>query len=100
MAESKYIHKSHNVSVLLYHVVCTAKYRRVVFSEPVDEVVREVWLEIAQRYEIRFLEIGAARNPMHFLIHGTDVQSNEDRTDGEKSDRSASVCPCARGQEA
>ena len=50
MAESKYIHKSHNVSVLLYHVVCTAKYRRVVFSEQVDEVVREVCLEIAKRY--------------------------------------------------
>ncbi|HEX8128994.1 MAG TPA: IS200/IS605 family transposase, partial [Pyrinomonadaceae bacterium] len=28
---SKYIHKSHNVSLLLYHIVCPAKYRRVVF---------------------------------------------------------------------
>ncbi|HEV2880026.1 MAG TPA: IS200/IS605 family transposase, partial [Pyrinomonadaceae bacterium] len=27
---SKYIHKSHNVSLLLYHIVCPAKYRRVV----------------------------------------------------------------------
>jgi REP-associated tyrosine transposase len=42
MAKSKYLHKSHNVSVLLYHVVCTAKYRRVVCSVQVDEVVREV----------------------------------------------------------
>ncbi|MBU0483334.1 MAG: IS200/IS605 family transposase, partial [Proteobacteria bacterium] len=24
---SEYIHKSHNVSVLLYHFVCPAKYR-------------------------------------------------------------------------
>ncbi|MDR1893856.1 MAG: IS200/IS605 family transposase, partial [Spirochaetales bacterium] len=30
---SEYIHKSHNVSVLLYHIVCPAKYRRVVISE-------------------------------------------------------------------
>ncbi|MBI4826843.1 MAG: IS200/IS605 family transposase, partial [Nitrospirae bacterium] len=30
---SQYIHKSHNVSVLMYHLVCTAKYRRVVFSK-------------------------------------------------------------------
>ncbi|MFL6227263.1 MAG: IS200/IS605 family transposase, partial [Pyrinomonadaceae bacterium] len=28
---SKFIHKSHNVSVLMYHIVCPAKYRRVVF---------------------------------------------------------------------
>ncbi|MCF8347055.1 MAG: IS200/IS605 family transposase, partial [Bacteroidales bacterium] len=24
---SEYVHKSHNVSVLLYHFVCPAKYR-------------------------------------------------------------------------
>ena len=29
---SKHIHRSHNVSVLLYHLVCPAKYRRAVFS--------------------------------------------------------------------
>ena len=39
--ESRYIHKPHNVSVLMYHVVCVAKYRRAVMSEQVDEVVRE-----------------------------------------------------------
>lgn len=75
MAESKYIHKSHNVSVLLYHVVCTAKYRRVVFSEQVDEVVREVCLEIAKRYEMRFLEIGTDRHHMHFLIQSVPTYS-------------------------
>ena len=68
MAESKYLHKSHNVSVLLYHVVCTAKYRRVVFRQHVDEVVREVCLESAKRYEMSFLEIGTDRNHRHFLI--------------------------------
>jgi putative transposase len=75
MAESKYLHKSHNVSVLLYHVVCTAKYRRVVFSEHVDEVVRDVCLEIAQRYELSFLEIGTDRNHMHFLIQSVPTYS-------------------------
>ena len=38
--ESRYIHKSHNVSVLMYHVVCAAKYRRVVINEQVDEVLK------------------------------------------------------------
>ena len=68
MAASRYIHKSHNVSVLLYHVVCAAKYRRVIFSEHVDEVLREACLEIAKRYEMVFLEIGTDRNHVHFLI--------------------------------
>jgi len=68
MAASRYIHKSHKVSVLLYHVVCAAKYRRVIFSEHVDEVLREACLEIAKRYEMVFLEIGTDRNHVHFLI--------------------------------
>ncbi|MCA1625572.1 MAG: IS200/IS605 family transposase, partial [Acidobacteria bacterium] len=25
---SKFIHKNHNVSVLMYHIVCPTKYRR------------------------------------------------------------------------
>jgi REP element-mobilizing transposase RayT len=48
---STYIHKRHNVSVLLYHAVCPAKYRRVVFDEPVDAVLKETCLAIAARYE-------------------------------------------------
>ena len=75
MAESKYIHKSHNVSVLLYHVVCTVKYRRVVCSEHVDEVVRDVCLEIAQRYEMSCLEMGTDRNRMHFLMQAGPTYS-------------------------
>jgi len=75
MAESRYLHKSHNVSVLLYHVVCAAKYRRVVFSEHVDEVVREACLEIAKRYAMSFLEIGIDRNHVHFLIQSVPTYS-------------------------
>ena len=54
---SEYVHKSHNVSVLLYHLVFPAKYRRAVLDEQVDEVLREVCLEIEKRYEIKFVEI-------------------------------------------
>ena len=35
---SRYIHKSHNVWVLIYHLVCAAKYRRVVMSVTAREV--------------------------------------------------------------
>ena len=49
---SEYIHKSHNVTVLIYHLVFPAKYRRVVFDKDVDDVLKEVCLSIEQRYEV------------------------------------------------
>jgi REP element-mobilizing transposase RayT len=73
--ESRYVHKSHNVSVLMYHLVCAAKYRRVVMSEKVDAVLREVCLEIAKRWEIVFLEIGVDRDHAHFLIQSVPTYS-------------------------
>ena len=75
MAQSKYIHKSHNVSVLLYHYVCPAKYRRVVFSDAVDNTLKEVCLAISQRYEIHFLEIGTDDNHVHFLVQSVPTYS-------------------------
>jgi len=73
--ESRYIHKPHNVSVLMYHVVCAAKYRRAVMSEHVDEVVRDVCLEIEKRWEICFLEIGMDRDHAHFLVQSVPMYS-------------------------
>lgn len=64
---ARYVHKSHNVSVLLYHLVCPAKYRRIVFDTTVDAVLKEACLEIAKRYEIVFLEIGTDGDHVHFL---------------------------------
>jgi putative transposase len=75
MAESKYPHKSHHVSVLLYHAIGAAKYRRVVFSEHVDEVLREACIEIAKRYEMVSLEVGTDRNHVHFLIQSIPTYS-------------------------
>ncbi|RLV58051.1 IS200/IS605 family transposase, partial [Parashewanella curva] len=46
---SEFIHKSHNVTVLLYHLVFPAKYRRAVFDESVDEELKQVCLEIELR---------------------------------------------------
>jgi REP element-mobilizing transposase RayT len=72
---SEYIHKSHNVSVLIYHFVCPAKYRRVVFSEEVDETLRETCVEIEKRYEIKFIEIGTDRDHVHFLVQSVPTYS-------------------------
>ena len=65
---SEYVHKSHNVTVLLYHLVFPAKYRRAVFDGHVDEVLKEVCLEIERRYQIKFIEIGTDRDHVHFLV--------------------------------
>ena len=73
MSESEYIHKSHNVSVLLYHFVCPAKYRKVVFSKAVDQSLKEVCMEIEKRYEVHFLEIGTDENHVHFLIQSIPI---------------------------
>jgi putative transposase len=72
---SKYIHKSHNVSVLLYHFVCPAKYRKVIFNHEVDETLKVICLEIAKRYEINFLEIGIDKDHVHFLIQSVPKYS-------------------------
>ena len=72
---SVYIHKSHNVSVLIYHYVCPAKYRRKVFTEAVDRALREVCLEISERYEINFVEIGSDTDHVHFLIQSVPTYS-------------------------
>ena len=65
---SEYIHKSHNVTVLLYHLVFPAKYRRAVFDKQVDETLRDVCLAIEDRYQLKFLEIGTDEDHVHFLV--------------------------------
>jgi len=72
---SIYIHKSHNISVLLYHIVCPAKYRKVIFSAEVDQTIKDICLEIADRYEIHFLEIGTDKDHVHFLIQSVPTYS-------------------------
>jgi REP element-mobilizing transposase RayT len=75
MSESEYIHKSHNVSVLLYHFVCPAKYRKVIFSKAVDQTLKEICLEIEKRYEVHFLEIGTDKDYVHFLVQSVPTKS-------------------------
>lgn len=75
MNESEYIHKSHNVSVLLYHFVCPAKYRRVVFSKAVDQTLKNVCIEISKRYEVAFIEIGTDNDHVHFLVQSVPTYS-------------------------
>ena len=72
---SEFIHKSYNVTVLLYHLVFPAKYRRVVFDKGVDRALTEVCLEIEKRYEVKFLEIGTDEDHVHFLVQSVPTYS-------------------------
>lgn len=69
---SEYTHKSHNVAVLMYHLVFPAKYRR---DEQVDAVLKEICLGIGKRYQVKFLEIGTDKDHVHFLVQSVPSYS-------------------------
>lgn len=70
---SLYLHKSHNVSCLIYHIVCPTKYRRIVVSEQINQTIKTTCLEIAKRYDMHFLEIGADLDHVHFLVQSVPM---------------------------
>ncbi len=75
---SKYLHKSHHVSVLIDHMVFPAKDRRVVFDANVDATLKRFCLKIEKRYEVQFLEIGTDRDHAHFLVQSVPRYSVTD----------------------
>ena len=72
---SRYVHKSHNVTVLLYHLVFPAKYRRAVIGVAVDQVLREVCLELETCHQLKFLEIGTDQDHAHFPVQSVPTDS-------------------------
>ena len=70
---SEHVLKRHNKNLLLYHLVCPAKYRRKVFTEEVEQTLVKVCEEISRRYEIYFVEIGADQYHLHFLVQSVPV---------------------------
>lgn len=72
---SKHVIKRHNKSLLLYHLVCPTKYRRKVFTEPVEQTLKNICLEISRRYEIYFIEIGVDEDHVHFLVQSVPTLS-------------------------
>lgn len=59
----------------MYHFVCPAKYRKSVFTSEVEKTLKEVCLQISERYEIVFLEIGVDENRVHFLVQSVPMYS-------------------------
>jgi len=67
---SEHIFKSHNKTLLLYHLVFPSKYRRKVFTKEIEKSLIEVCADIGMRYEINFIEIGNDEDHIHFLVQG------------------------------
>jgi putative transposase len=57
----------------MYHLVFPAKYRRAVFDKNVDNVLKEICLDIEQRYQMKFLEIGTDKDHVHFLVQSVPM---------------------------
>jgi len=66
--DDNHIYKSHNKTLLLYHMVFPVKYRRSVISEGVGQSLKQICIEISERYEIHFVEIGYEGDHVHFLV--------------------------------
>lgn len=58
------------MSNLVYHIVCPAKYRWVVFDALIiEEKIRQICLKIEKRYDyIKFLEIGVDNYHVYFMV--------------------------------
>ena len=63
-----HVTKRHNKTLLLYHIVCPLKYRREVITSEIGESLKEICLQISERYEIHFIEIGYEPDHVHFLV--------------------------------
>jgi len=70
---AEHVRKRHNVNCILYHLVCPAKYRRKVFSEAVEQTLKEVCTAFAPAYDLHFVEIGADEDHVHFLIQSVPM---------------------------
>jgi len=65
---SEHIIKRHNKTLLLYHLVFPLKYRKAVITKEIGGYLKEICLEISERYEVHFIEIGYESNHVHFLV--------------------------------
>lgn len=69
MGDSEFIHLSHNVSILLYHIVAPVKYRRLAITKEVEGCLRQICEGIELRWDwIKFIEVGTDGDHVHFLV--------------------------------
>lgn len=73
--KDEHIFKRHNKTLLLYHFVFPLKYRRDAITTEVGESLKMICIEISERYDIHFLEIGYEPDHVHFLVQSISTLS-------------------------
>ena len=71
----EHIYKRHNKTLLMYHLVFPVKYRKKVISRVVSNYIKDICIEIGERYEIQFIEIGTDEDHVHFLVQSVPTIS-------------------------
>ena len=70
-----HIYKRHNKTILLYHVVFPVKYRKKLISKDISNSIKEICLEIGEKFEMVFIEIGTDEDHVHFLVQSIPTMS-------------------------
>jgi len=83
MSEHKF--KRHNKTLLIYHIVLPLKYRGNVITEEIGESLKTICIEISERYEMNFVEIGYESDHVHFLVQSVPSISVSELTRKLKS---------------
>lgn len=82
---SEHIFKRDSKTLLLYHIVYPLKYRKKVITTQIGESLKEICLEISERYEIHFVEVGYESDHVHFLVQSVPSLSVSEITRTIKS---------------
>ena len=72
---SKLTKKSHNKPNLVDHLVCVVKYRKGVLNESVTNTIVNVCMDIQEKYDLQFVEIGTDVNHIHYLLQAAPKYS-------------------------
>ena len=71
----EHIKKRHNKTLLLYHLVFPVKYRKKIIEDHISNFIKDICIEISDRYEIQFVEIGTDEDHVHFLVQSVPTMS-------------------------
>lgn len=57
----------HCVYQTYYHIVFPVKYRKALLSEPIVQTIKEIAVQISERYELQISELGCDQDHIHLL---------------------------------
>ena len=64
----KYNSSEHIVFSCQYHVIFCPKYRRGIFKDGLDKRLKEIFIEVADKYEFKIIEMEILPDHIHMII--------------------------------